>query len=82
IRGMGKAGTVLKQILDAYGISQNKLAVAMGTGRSSINRLVNENRDPSGDAILEIRRGLLKIDPVAAEEFIRLYLDDSLADEE
>jgi hypothetical protein len=42
---------------------------------------VNENRDPSGDAILEIRRGLQKIDPAAAEEFIRLYLDDSFVDE-
>jgi transcriptional regulator with XRE-family HTH domain len=78
---MRKAGKALKQVLEAYGISQNKLAVAMGTGRSSINRWVNENRDPSGDAILEIRRGLQKIDPVAAEEFIRLYLDDSFVDE-
>jgi transcriptional regulator with XRE-family HTH domain len=79
---MGKAGTVLKQVLDAYGISQNKLAVAMGTGRSSINRWVNENRDPSGDAILEIRRGLQKIDPAAAQDFIQLYLDDSAENEE
>lgn len=74
---MGKAGTVLKRVLEAYGISQNKLAVAMGVGRSSINRWVNENRDPGGDAILEIRRGLQTIDPAAAEEFIRLYLDES-----
>jgi transcriptional regulator with XRE-family HTH domain len=78
---MGKAGTVLKRVLETYGISQNKLAVAMGTGRSSINRWVNENRDPSGDAILAIRAGLEKIDPVAAEEFIRLYLDKSDQDE-
>ncbi|MFZ4676801.1 MAG: XRE family transcriptional regulator [Nodosilinea sp.] len=27
---MGKAGRVLKQVLEAYGISQNKLAVTMG----------------------------------------------------
>ena len=74
---MGKAGTVLKQVLDTYGISQNKLAVAMGIGRSSINRWVNENRDPAGDAVLEIRRGLQKINPTAAEEFTRLYWDDS-----
>lgn len=79
---MGKAGTVLKQVLETYGISQNKLAMAMGIGRSSINRWVNENRDPSGDSILEIRRGLQKIDIAAAEEFIRLYLDDSIGDEE
>ena len=73
---MGKAGTVLKQVLDTHGISQNKLAVAMGIGRSSINRWVNENRDPGGDAILQIRKGLQKIEPAAAEEFIRLYLSD------
>ncbi len=72
---------MLKQVLETYGISQNKLATAMGIGRSSINRWVNENRDPSGDAILEIRKGLQKIDPAAAEEFIRLYLDDSIGDE-
>ncbi len=79
---MGKAGTVLKQVLETYGISQNKLATAMGIGRSSINRWVNENRDPSGDAILEIRKGLQKIEPTAAEEFIRLYLDDAAMDDE
>jgi transcriptional regulator with XRE-family HTH domain len=79
---MGKAGTVLKRVLEAYGISQNKLAVAMGIGRSSINRWVNENRDPSGDAILEIRKGLQKIDPTAAQEFIQLYLDESDEDED
>lgn len=74
---MGKAGTVLKQVLEVYGISQNKLAVAMEIGRSSVNRWVNDNRDPSGDVILEIRKGLRKINPEAAEEFIRLYLDES-----
>jgi hypothetical protein len=40
-----------------------------------------QNRDPSGDAILEIRKGLQKIDQAAAE-FIRLYLDESDEDEE
>lgn len=79
---MGKAGIVLKQVLETYGISQNKLATAMGIGRSSINRWVNENRDPSGDAILEIRKGLQKIEPAAAEEFIQLYLDDAAIEEE
>jgi hypothetical protein len=38
--------------------------------------------DPVGDAILEIRKGLQKINPAAAEEFIRLYLDESDEDEE
>jgi transcriptional regulator with XRE-family HTH domain len=79
---MPKAGNALRQVLEAYGISQNKLAVTMGIGRSTIHHWVNRSRDPGGDAIIEIRKGLQKINPAAAEEFIRLYLDDSLADEE
>lgn len=78
---MRKAGKALKQVLEAYGISQNKLAVAMGVGRSTIHHWVNESRDPAADAILEIRRGLQTINPTAAEEFIRLYLDDSVEEQ-
>jgi hypothetical protein len=48
----------------------------MGIGRSSINRWVNENRDPASEAVLEIRKGLQHINPDAAGDFIRLYLDD------
>jgi transcriptional regulator with XRE-family HTH domain len=79
---MPKAGNALRQVLEAYGISQNKLAVTMGIGRSTIHHWVNKSRDPGGDAIIEIRKGLQKLNPAAAEEFIRLYLDDSLEDEE
>ena len=71
---MGKAGQALKQVLETYGISQNRLAVIMGTRRSNVNRWVNEETDPAGDAVLEIRDGLEKINSEAAEEFIRLYL--------
>jgi plasmid maintenance system antidote protein VapI len=71
---MGKAGRVLKQVLDKYEISQNRLAVAMGIGRSSINNWVHEVSDAYGDTILKIRDGLEAIAPGAAEEFIRLYL--------
>jgi transcriptional regulator with XRE-family HTH domain len=77
IEAMSKAGKALKQVLDTYGISQNQLAIAMGIGRSSINRWVNENRDPASEAVLEIRKGLQQINPDAAAEFIRLYLDES-----
>lgn len=73
---MGKAGKALKQILEIYGISQNQLAVAMGIARSSINGWVNETRSPTSDAILEIRKGLQKLNIEAAEEFIRLYLSE------
>jgi plasmid maintenance system antidote protein VapI len=71
---MGKAGQALKQVLETYGISQNRLAVTMGVRRSNVNRWVNEETDPAADAVLEIRDGLEKLNPNAAEEFIRLYL--------
>lgn len=77
---MGKAGQVLKQVLETYGISQNRLAVTMGVRRSNVNRWVNEMADPAADAVLEIRDGLEKLNPDAAEEFIRLYLDKSTYD--
>lgn len=78
---MGKAGKALKQVLEIYGISQNKLAVTMGTGRPNVHRWVNEMTDPVAEAVLEIRNALQKINPVAAEEFIRLYLADAADDE-
>ncbi|OUL23373.1 transcriptional regulator [Nostoc sp. T09] len=78
---MGKAGKALKQVLEIYGISQNKLAVTMGTGRSNVHRWVNQIMDPVADAVLEIRDALKKINPAAAEEFIRLYLGDADEDE-
>jgi plasmid maintenance system antidote protein VapI len=74
---MGKAGQALKQVLESYGISQNRLAVTMAIQRSNVNRWVNEMADPAADAVLEIRDALEKIDPDAAEEFIRLYLGRS-----
>lgn len=74
---MGKAGQALKQVLETYGISQNRLAVMMGTRRGNVHRWVNEMADPSADAVLEIRDGLEQINPDAAEEFIRLYLGRS-----
>lgn len=74
---MGKAGVALRQVLGAYDISQYKLAARMGISRSNIHRWIYEIGDPSGDSILDIRRALRKIDEAAAEEFIRLYLDES-----
>ncbi|PSB07810.1 XRE family transcriptional regulator [filamentous cyanobacterium CCP1] len=73
---MGKAGKCLKKVLEDYGISQNRLAVAMGIRAANVNRWVNEVRDPGAETLLEIRNGLRQIDRAAAEEFIRLYLDD------
>lgn len=79
---MGRAGKALKQALETYGISQNQLAVAMGIRRSNVSRWVSEIRDPVAETMLEIRDGLQKINPAAAEEFIRLYLGASGAAEE
>ncbi|GET44192.1 helix-turn-helix domain-containing protein [Microseira wollei] len=79
---MGRAGKALRQVLERYGITQNRLAVAMGTRRSNVNRWVNENRDPVAEALLEIRDGLRAINPDAAEEFIQLYLNAPSSDGE
>jgi plasmid maintenance system antidote protein VapI len=78
---MGKAGKALKQVLETYDISQNKLAVTMGVDRASVNRWVHEQRDPAGDVIVEIKNALRQLNPRAAEDFVRLYLGDSSADE-
>lgn len=78
---MGKAGKALKQVLETYDISQNKLAVTMGVDRASVNRWVHEQRDPAGDVIVEIKNALRQLNSAAAEDFVGLYLGDSSADE-
>nr|WP_026072764.1 helix-turn-helix transcriptional regulator [Nodosilinea nodulosa] len=71
---MGRAGKVLKTVLEKYEISQGRLAVVMGIGSSNVFRWANELRDPSSETLLAIIRALYKIDPTAAEEFKALYL--------
>jgi plasmid maintenance system antidote protein VapI len=66
---MVKAGKALRQVLETYGISQNKLAVTMGIARANVNRWVHEQRDPAGDVIVEIKAALKQIRPEAAEAF-------------
>jgi hypothetical protein len=53
----------------------------MGITRSSVHRWVYEIGDPVADAVIEIRNALQKINPEAAEEFIRLYLGDEANEE-
>lgn len=72
---MGRAGKALRQVLESHSISQNQLAVAMEVGRSSINRWVNESRDPAAEAVADIVHALEKINPSAAKDFLDLYLD-------
>ncbi|HEY9879039.1 MAG TPA: helix-turn-helix transcriptional regulator [Leptolyngbyaceae cyanobacterium] len=70
---MGRASDALKQVLDAYGISQNKLAVTMGISRANVGRWYH-GLDPSAENIAEIATALKALNPLAAKEFVRLYL--------
>jgi plasmid maintenance system antidote protein VapI len=73
---MGRAGKALKQVLANYDISQNRVAVEMKIGRSNIYRWINEIRDPGAEMVIQLRDALRRINPEAAEDFIRLYLED------
>ena len=71
---MGRAGKALNQVLETYGISQNRLAVELGIGRSTVHHWVKETRDPVAESVLEIAEALEKINEAAAKEFLTLYL--------
>ncbi|MEH2374458.1 helix-turn-helix domain-containing protein [Nostoc sp.] len=79
---MAKAGKALKRVLEIYGITQNRLAVFMRVNRSSVFGWVNEVADPPGDTVVKIRKALQEIEPAAAEEFVKLFWEDSQKDEE
>lgn len=72
---MGKAGKALRQVLETYGISQNRLAVTMGVSRTTVNQWFNEVSDPLAEAVTEIIKALRQINEAAAEDFIALYLE-------
>lgn len=71
---MGKAGKALKQVLERYGISQNRLAVTMGLSRSTINQWYHEITDPSAESVTQIVDALQQLNESAAKNFITLYL--------
>lgn len=77
---MGKAGKVLRQVLESYGISQNKLALTLGVKPSVVFRWFHEQTDPSAETVRSIAEALQSLDPAAADEFVRLYLGDYLQD--
>jgi transcriptional regulator with XRE-family HTH domain len=79
---MGQAGKALKKVLETHDISQYRLAAELGLGRSNVYRWVNEVRDPTAETVKDIVQVLRKINPVAAEDFIRLYLGGDLAEDE
>jgi transcriptional regulator with XRE-family HTH domain len=79
---MGKAGEALRQVLETYGISQNKLAVILGIERGSVYRWVHEIRDPTAETVREIVKALQGIEPAAAETFVELYLGELIKGED
>ena len=66
---MGRASQALKQVLETYGISQNKLAVALEIDRSAVFKWVHDQREPSSETIVEITQALKTFNPLAAKEF-------------
>jgi plasmid maintenance system antidote protein VapI len=72
--GMGRAGRVLKQILEKYDISQYSLATALNIERTNVYRWVHEQRDPTSETVVEIVTVLRQLNPEAAQEFVKLYL--------
>jgi transcriptional regulator with XRE-family HTH domain len=73
---MGRAGKALRQTLETYKISQNKLAVALNVDRAVVNRWFHEQVDPNAETVAEIVKALLKLNPTSAEAFVKLYLGD------
>lgn len=76
---MGKA---LREALETYGNSQNKLPVALGVDRSMIFKWYHEQRDPTAETVVQIAETLKGINPNAAVEFIQLYVGDFLQNED
>jgi transcriptional regulator with XRE-family HTH domain len=78
---MARAGRALKRVLENYGISQNQLATTMGIDRSNVSRWVSGSRDPSAEAVAEIKQALGMLREPAAEDFVRYYLYEPLPEE-
>lgn len=76
MRLMGQAGKALREVLTTYGISQNKLATAMGLQRSAVYKWVHEERDPTAETVVGIVKALRGMNSEAAEAFIKLYLGE------
>ncbi|MEG4211032.1 helix-turn-helix transcriptional regulator [Microcoleus sp. S13_B4] len=78
---MGKAGRVLRDALNTYGINQNKLVIAMGVRSSVGYRWFNEPIDPTGNTLVKMVVALKLLDIDAAREFVQRYLGEILEDE-
>jgi transcriptional regulator with XRE-family HTH domain len=71
---MGQAGQALKQTLELYGISQNRLAIALGVERPIVFRWFHEQIDPTAETVVQITKALQSLDPGAANTFVGFYL--------
>lgn len=79
---MGRANQALKQVLETHGISQNKLAVALGIDRSAVFKWVHDQREPSSETIVQITHVLKALNPSAAKAFVQLYLGNLVDDDQ
>ena len=77
---MGKAGQVLRQVLEEFEVSQYSLAAALDIERNSVYRWANEKSDPSGETIVEIVRALKTLHPLAAKAFVERDLGNEVKD--
>ncbi len=77
---MGKAGQVLRQVLEEFEVSQYSLAAALDIERNSVYRWANEKSDPSGETIVDIVRALKTLHPLAAKAFVERYLGEEIKD--
>ena len=78
----GKAGQALKQVLEQYDISHNRLAIIMSVERSIINNWVEGVSEPTVDQVPDILVALETLESEAAELFLRLCLDKPGPDEQ
>lgn len=68
--------------MKSYGISQNKVAVALGVDRSIVFRWFHERADPTAETVADIVKVLKEIEPAAAQKFVEVYLGELIKDED
>jgi transcriptional regulator with XRE-family HTH domain len=73
---MGKAGQALRQVLEAYKISQSALATGLGVERPIVFRWYHEQTDPTAETVAQIVQALQVINTSAAKAFVQAYLGD------
>lgn len=67
---MGKAGSVLKQVLEKHDLTEYGLAKAMRVERTTVYLWVKGDRDLAGDTVVDIVEALKSLNHQSAEEFV------------